>query len=231
MSQPTPPAVSPIDAPSIALLSVNIGRPTVIGQRRSRPILSAIVKRPVAAAIPTLTLTDLNLDGDGQADLSVHGGIDKAVYAYPSEHLPRWNVELGTSFGPGTFGENLTIGGLLEDDARIGDIWAWGDALLQIAQPRSPCYKLATVTGQPIILKRMVANGRTGWYLRVLRPGQVPTAGPIKLVERDPAGLTVLDAHRATARVGIDRDRLIALVTHPALAESWRGWVRQGLDG
>jgi MOSC domain-containing protein YiiM len=161
--------------------------------------VSAIGKRPVAAA--TLRLEVLNLEGDRQADLRVHGGPDKAVYAYPSEHLPRWNAELRTepAMGPGTFGENLTTVGWLEDEVRIGDIWAWGEAYLQITQPRSPCYKLALVTGRPDLLKRLVESGRTGWYLRVLQPGRVPIAGPMRLVKRHPAGITVLDAHRAAS--------------------------------
>ena len=134
-------------------------------------------------------------------------GRDKAVYAYPVEHLPLWNDELGTDFGPGTFGENLTTAGWLEDDVRIGDVWAWGEARLQVSQPRSPCYKLATVTGRPDLLKRFVRTGRTGWYLRVLQPATVPVAGPIQVIERDPAGISVLLAHRASLPGALDRSR------------------------
>ncbi len=180
----------------VGLVSVNVGVPRVIGKQRSgREILSGIVKTPVAAE--TLFLNTLNLEGDRQADLSVHGGRDKAVYAYPAEHLPHWNNELGGEphFGVGTFGENLTTTGWLEDAVRLGDVWFWGDAVLQVTQPRSPCYKLATVTNRPELIKRFVASGRTGWYLRVLRPGIVPVAGPIQVVERQPGAPTVLQAH------------------------------------
>lgn len=216
-------------ASAVGLVSVNVGIPTVIGTNRwGNPIRSGIVKRPVTVA--SLRLDALNLEEDRQADLTVHGGADKAVYAYPSEHLPRWNEELGVSFGIGTFGENLSTAGWLEDAVRIGDVWAWGDALLQVSQPRSPCYKLATVTGRPDLLKRFVRSGRTGWYLRVLRPGTVPVAGPVEVVGRGPAGITVLAAHRAlTAETG--RGALEAIVAEPTLADAWRDALHQRLGG
>lgn len=188
-----------LELPPVGLVSVNVAEPETIGTRRGRPVLSAIGKRPIAAT--TMRLTPLNLDGDRQADLRVHGGRDKAVYAYPSEHLPTWNAELGVDppLGIGTFGENLTTTGWLEDDVRIDDVWAWGDALLQVAQPRSPCFKLAMTTGRPDILRRMMETGRIGWYFRVLRPGTVPVAGPIAVVAREPHAPTVLEVHRELA--------------------------------
>jgi MOSC domain-containing protein YiiM len=206
--------------PPLRLVSVNVARPRVIGTRRGgAPVLSGIAKRPVTA--DTLTLDGLNLAGDGQADLSVHGGPDKAVYAYPAEHLPRWNEELGVAFGPGTFGENLTTAGWLEDEVRIGDVWGWGDARLQVIQPRSPCYKLAMITGRPDLAKRFISLGRTGWYLRVLTPGTVPVAGPLHLVERHPASVSVLQAHRAMqpAASRAERETVAAV---GALAADWR---------
>ncbi|MBA3450042.1 MAG: MOSC domain-containing protein [Chloroflexia bacterium] len=204
----------------IGLVSVNVGRPRVIGNTRfGKPIRSGIIKHPATSG--TLYLDTLNLAGDRQADLTVHGGPDKAVYAYPSEHLAPWNDELGTAFGIGTFGENLTTSGWLEDEVRIGDIWAWGDARLQVSQPRSPCYKLATVTGRPDLLKRFVRSGRTGWYLRVLQPGIVPMAGPLRVIARDPAAISVLDAHRAMTTALSDQE-LEAVASVPALAAAWR---------
>ncbi len=225
----TGPGISPPDLPPVMLLSVNVGLPTVIGTTRwGKPIHSGIVKQSVDAA--TLRLDVTNLEGDRQADLTVHGGRDKAVYAYPSEHLPRWNEELAVEFGIGTFGENLTTAGWLEDAVRIGDIWVWGEAMLQVSQPRSPCYKLATVTGRPDLLKRLVRSGRTGWYLRVLEPGTAPVAGPIRVVARDPAKVTVLDAHRAlTAETG--RDALEVIAGVPALAAAWREPLHERLAG
>ena len=204
---------------TIALVSVNVGRPAPLGKRRGQTVLSGIVKRPVSG---TLSLDTLNLEGDGQADLRVHGGLEKAVYAYPSEHLPVWNAELGVEFGPGTFGENLTVAGILEDEARVGDIWAWGEARLQICQPRSPCYKLALRTNRPDLLKRFIASGRTGWYFRVLEPGTVDTGSGIEVVEQDAAGLTVLDAHRAMHEDAVPEETVRALIGHPALAAMWR---------
>jgi MOSC domain-containing protein YiiM len=213
----------------VRLVSVNVGQPRVIGATRwGKPIRSGIVKQPVTAA--SISLDTLNLDGDRQADLKVHGGRDKAVYAYPVEHLPLWNDELGTDFGPGTFGENLSTVGALEDDVCIGDIWAWGEARLQVCQPRSPCYKLATITGRPDLLKRLVRTGRTGWYLRVLQPAIVPVAGPIQVIERDPAGISVLIAHRASVPGGLDRAEVEAVARVDALAADWRHWMLQQLE-
>jgi len=189
MSDPNP------HYPRVELVSVNVAEPSVIGTFRGKPIRSAIGKQPVEAE--TLHLSLLNLEGDRQADLRVHGGPDQAVYAYPSEHLLLWTEELEreTPFGPGAFGENLTTSGWLEHEVHIGDVWAWGDALLQVVQPRSPCFKLGIVTDRRDVLRRMVANGRTGWYLRVLRAGTVPVVGPIQVVERLPDTISVRDAH------------------------------------
>jgi MOSC domain-containing protein YiiM len=213
----------------VRLVSVNVGLPQVIGATRwGKPIRSCIVKQPITAA--SIDLGTLNLDGDRQADLSVHGGRDKAVYAYPVEHLPRWNDELGTDFGPGTFGENLTTAGWLEDEVRIGDVWAWGEARLQVSQPRSPCYKLAAVTGRPDLLKRLVHTGRTGWYLRVLQSATVPVTGPIQVIERHPAGISVLLAHRASLPGALNRGDVEAVTRADALAVDWRHWVLHQLD-
>jgi MOSC domain-containing protein YiiM len=213
----------------VRLASVNVGLPRVIGASHwGKPIRSGIVKQPVTAA--SIYLDTLNLEGDRQADLTVHGGRDKVVYAYPVEHFPLWNEELGTDFAPGTFGENLTTAGWLEDDVRIGDIWAWGEARLQVSQPRSPCYKLATVTDRPDLLKRFVRTGRTGWYLRVLQAGTVPVSGPIQVIERHPAAISVLLAHRATLLGALDRTEVEAVVSVNVLASDWRRWVLQQLD-
>jgi MOSC domain-containing protein YiiM len=191
---------------TIEIVSVNVATPSVLASVDGEVIVSAIGKRPVTAS--TLWLSPLNLEGDAQADLRVHGGHDKAVYAYPTEHLRPWSEELGLELGPGAFGENLSIAGALEDEAFIGDTWRWGDALLQVAQPRSPCYKLAVHLQRPQIIKRMLAGERTGWYLRVLRPGEVPVAGPIGVVSRDPRRISVAAVHRGAigrARVGRPR--------------------------
>ena len=205
---------------------MNVAVPEVIGRRRGEPVLSGIRKRPVADR-DALFLGTTNLEGDRQADLAVHGGGDKAVYACPAEHLPAWNRELGPEppFRAGSFGENLTTAGWLEDDARIGDVWAWGDALLQICQPRYPCYKLAMATGQRTIGRRLIATGRCGWYLRVLRPGQVPVAGPLRVVGRGEPDATVRAALDATLR-DAPRDQAGRISRLAALAPGWRRMLR-----
>ncbi|MGH9034599.1 MAG: MOSC domain-containing protein, partial [Acidimicrobiia bacterium] len=205
----------------VRLVSVNVGIPAVIGTRQGRPVHSGIVKAPVTG-VETLKLSELNLEGDRQADLSVHGGAEKAVYAYASEHLPAWRAELGRpDIGPAFFGENLSTEGVIESDVAIGDIWAWGEALLQVAQPRWPCFKLTMRSGVPDMAARFRGSGRTGWYLRVLRGGEVPVAGPITVTERHPAGVTILDAHHAAlphAAPGLV-ERVLAI---PVLSPEWR---------
>lgn len=207
----------------LALLAVHVGTPRRIGERRGRPVLSAIGKQPVAPGTQ-LALSRLNLAGDDQADRRFHGGPDKAVYAYPSEHLAAWRAELGEEdLGPAPFGENLSTAGALEDDVRIGDVWRWGAARIQVCQPRTPCFKLALHRGRGDVARRLVTTGRTGWYLRVLVPGTVDVDGPVEVVERHPAGVTVLDAHRAM----YDRDLAARAVERvaalgPTLADAWR---------
>lgn len=136
----------------VRLVAVNVGQPGVIGTRHGEPVLSGIRKRLVAEAV--VRLDRLNLAGDRQADQRWHGGLDKAVYAYPSEHFPAWAAELGRPVGPAAFGENLTTAGPVEADVRIGDVWAWGDALLQVVQPRWPCFKLAIHSRTPDMAAR-----------------------------------------------------------------------------
>lgn len=205
---------------TITIISVNVATPSVLGFADGEAVVSAIGKRPVGVA--SLSLSQLNLEGDEQADLRVHGGPDKAVYAYPSEHLGPWSEELGLELHPGAFGENLSLAGVVEDEVFIGDTWRWGNARLQVSQPRSPCFKLAMRLQRPEIIKRMIAGERTGWYLRVLRPGRVPVRGPIESLGRDPLRLSVATAQRAAFGRERDSDVLERLVRHPALSAEWR---------
>ena len=124
-------------------------------------------------------------------------------------------------FGPGTFGENLTVAGWTEHDARIGDVWSWGDATLQICQPRYPCYKLSMTTGRPIVGKLMLQTLRSGWYLRVLQAGEAPVGGPITVTERGPEHATVANAVRALLP-GSSRELIEAIAEVNALAVNWR---------
>lgn len=204
----------------VELISVNVSGPKLLGQHRGRPVSSAIAKVPVT--VGELWLDRLNLEGDAQADLEVHGGYDKAVYAYPSEHLPGWSVELGQELGPAAFGENLTTAGVTEDDVCIGDRWAWGDAVLEVSQPRAPCFKLAIHRGRGDIARRMTQSGRTGWYLRVLEPGRVPVSGPVTVVERHPMGATVWAMHEARRPGGAPVEVIEALLRVEPLADSWK---------
>lgn len=214
----------------IGLAAVNVGTPTLLADIQGDHVWSGIAKHPVAPT-SSLWLSTLNLSADGQADLDVHGGPDKAVYAYPSEHLPTWASELGEAFGDAPLGENLSTVGLLERDVRIGDIWEWGSAVLQVTQPRWPCFKLGLYRGRPDILDRLRVSGRTGWYLRVLEPGEVPAAGPISVAVEDPAGISVFDAHLAMGdRRLLDMERFRALVDHPALADQWRAPLARRLQ-
>jgi MOSC domain-containing protein YiiM len=200
--------------------AVFVGTPGIVGEVRGRPVESAIAKTRVATA--ELDLAPTNLAGDRQADLSVHGGPDKAVYVYPTTHYPAWQAE-GFAVEAGGLGENVALAGVVEDDVRLGDVWRWGEALVEISQPRAPCYKLAMHTGRKDLGPRMLATGRSGWYLRVVEPGRVPTSGSMTLVER-PDGAPTL---RATFGLmfddafadGATLDRVLA---SPALAESWR---------
>ena len=206
----------------IQLSAVNVATPTVLAAFRGEHVWSGIRKRLVDP-MSMLWVSELNLSGDGQADLSVHGGLDKAVYAYPSEHLGPWATELGGELGPAPFGENLSTVGALEQDVRIGDVWQWGSAVLQVTQPRWPCFKLSLYREQPHIGARLRETGRTGWYLRVLGTGEVPAAGPIHLATQDPIGVTISDAHLAMlSPASLDPERLRALIDHPALADQWR---------
>ena len=214
----------------VEIVSVNVGVPRVLAEGDGERVYSGIAKQPVPTGT-TLWLSLLNLAGDGQADLTVHGGPDKAVYAYPSEHLTEWERELGAALGPAPFGENLSTRGVVEADVAIGDVWQWNDALIQVCQPRWPCYKLALHRQRADIQARMRANGRTGWYFRVLQPGEVVVGAAIDIVQRDPAGLTITDAHLAMSdRHLVDRARVEALANLPALAEQWREPLRERLD-
>jgi MOSC domain-containing protein YiiM len=213
---------------TIGVESAYVGGPARLGDERFG-LISGIAKRAVDRTA-TLGLTSLNLDGDDQADRTVHGGLDKAVYVHPSEHLPVWADELGQPelarhpLTVAAFGENISTTGVTEADAHIGDVWAWGTARLQVCQPRWPCQKLTVHRHSAHVGPLMRATGRTGWYLRVIQTGTVPAAGPITVVDRHPALVTVIDANRAMLdRRLVDHDlveRVVAL--GDALAAEWR---------
>lgn len=204
----------------IELLSVNVALPDIIGMRRGQPVLSGFCKRPVQTATVDVGVT--NIVGDAQADLRAHGGPNKAIYAYSADHFPWWSREMEADppYGPGSLGENLTVAGIDEERVCIGDIWQWGEAVLQICQPRYPCYKLAMATARPTIVRRFLESGHSGWYLRVLATGVADVAGPIVVLERDPSGISVREAALAASHP-TEPYRQLEIAAHPALAESW----------
>lgn len=172
------------------IISVNVGLPKVIEMNGNR-VETGIFKEPVNER---LQVKKHNIEGDGQADLNAHGGEFKAIYGYPYEHYPKWQAELGRDdFNFGQFGENLTTQGLLEDEIYVGSIYRMGTALLQITQPRVPCYKLAIRMNDPKFVKLFMQAQRTGFYLRVLEEGDISAGDKIELVTSAPQQLTVRD--------------------------------------
>lgn len=200
------------------IASVNVGMPAPL-RRGDESVPSGIVKTPVAGRVH---VGRTNLDGDGQADLRVHGGPDKAVYAYPAEHYGTWAAELGRDdMVPGLFGENLTLEGADEGDVLIGDRFRAGTALLEVSQPRIPCFKLGIRVGDPHFLRPFLQSGRTGFYLRVVEEGDLAAGDPVERVSRGEGGLSVLDAVRLFAG-GEDPGALSRAAATPALEDGWK---------
>lgn len=171
------------------LVSVNIGQPKQIGVRRGRPVMSAIDKRPVTGRH---AIEGVHVAGDAQADLRVHGGPDKAVYAYAAEDTAWWAAELGRNdLGPGVFGENLTTAGVDCTNAVIGERWRVGTALLEVCQPRQPCFKLGLHFADPTMLRRFAQASRPGAYLRIIEPGAVEAGDAIAIVDVPAHGVTI----------------------------------------
>lgn len=201
----------------MTLISINVGLPREI-IHRGREVTTGIFKAPVAGPV---WLGRLNLAGDGQADLRVHGGADKAVYVYPFEHYAFWAGELGRNDFPlGQFGENFTTTGLLEDEVFIGDVFMIGEARVQVTQPRSPCFKLGIRMGDENFPARFATANRTGFYLRVLEEGMVKAGDAIDLVERAVGSMSVRDIFHLR-HVGGTRAEYERAVRLPGLSPSW----------
>jgi MOSC domain-containing protein YiiM len=175
------------------VVSVNVGQAREL-RWRGQSVESAFVKEPVAGAVRVL---QLGLEGDRQVDLSVHGGPNKAVYLYPSEHYPAWRAELGAELAWGAFGENLTIEGLLEPEVRIGDVLRIGTAELLVTKARRPCFKMQFRFQRADMVKRFARAGRSGFYVAVLREGVLAAGDAIALVPGDAPGPTVAEAFSA----------------------------------
>jgi MOSC domain-containing protein YiiM len=209
------------------LISVNVGLPReVIWKGKS--VTTGIFKEPVAGRVMMRTL---NLDGDQQADLSVHGGPDKAVYVYSVEHYEYWRNELPEMKLPwGMFGENLTTEGLREDTVNIGDQFRLGSATVVVTQPRMPCYKLGLKFGRDDIIKRFLASGRTGFYFAVLQEGAVGAGDKVELISRDKNNITVADITRLYVSEKNNLELLRRAVQVEALPEGWRGYFQHQIE-
>jgi len=168
-----------------------------------------------------------DIAGDSQADLSVHGGVDKAVYAYPADHWPWWEREYALLCAPAIFGENLTLEGADETAVRIGDRFRWGEALLEVSQPRGPCYKLG-IHAHPDTPRIMTLSARCGWYYRVLEEGNAPARAMLIRVHES-ASPSVRDAFLAAYHPRIEQAARRAVFEAPELAESWRFAVESAL--
>ena len=212
------------------LVSVNRGLPREVAWH-GETVTTAIYKEPVKGRV---ALRTLNLDGDRQADLSVHGGKDKAVYCYPVEHYGFWRSELpGRELPMGSFGENFTVEGLVEDSVRIGDRFSIGSAEVVVTQPRMPCYKLGIRFGSDELVKRFLASRRTGFYMAVAQEENVGAGDEIVMLSREPEPVSVADITRlyVTKQYGSDDIALVhrALGVH-ALPESWKEYFRKRLQ-
>ena len=193
---------------------------------KGRMIRSGILKAPVGGPV---RVSALNIEGDQQADLAVHGGPSKAVYVYPSEHYAFWRTELPElEFPCGSFGENLSTEGLLEKDLNIGD--RVGAVELVVTEPRLPCYKLGVKFNRDDIVKRFLKSRRTGFYCAVLREGDLGAGDTIHLLSRDPAGVTVADITRLYAFDKTDYAAIRRAMEVKVLPESWRGYFRQRIE-
>jgi MOSC domain-containing protein YiiM len=204
--------------------SVNVGEPRPV-EVNGHTVWTAIWKSPVEGRV---ALHGVNLSGDDQADRTVHGGPDKAVYAYGAEDTELWEAELGRSLGPGAFGENLTVRGLPVSGAVIGERWAVGSTLLEVAQPRLPCFKLGLRMGDPRFLKRFAAAGRPGAYLRVIREGDIGAGDEIEVTTRPAHGVTSAVVSQAITH---EPQLLGAALRAPELPEDLRAWLRRRAAG
>jgi len=210
------------------LLSLNVGLPRELDWR-GRSVRTSIWKASVEGRV---RVNRLNLAGDQQSDLSVHGGPAKAVYAYPSAHHEYWRRELpGMDLPWGSFGENFTteVEGLLEEVLRIGDRLRVGSAELVVTQPRMPCYKLGVRFGRDDMVKRFLSSGRTGFYLAVGREGEAGGGDPIELIARDDHAVTVADISTLYGHDADNQSLLRQTIDLPALPESWRDYFRKRL--
>jgi MOSC domain-containing protein YiiM len=208
------------------VVAISVGRPREV-QWRGRSVQTSIFKTPVSHRVH---VTSDNIEGDQQSDLSVHGGPEKAVYAYPVEHYDFWRRELPDEELPwGAFGENLTTEGLLEDEVWIGDRYRVGTTELVVTQPRMPCYKLAIRFGRPDVVKRFLKSRRSGFYLAVEREGDIGAGDVIERLARNDKRLTIADVVSLYATDSENQTLLESATEHPSLPAAWREYFRKRL--
>jgi MOSC domain-containing protein YiiM len=208
------------------LISVCVGVPREVSWK-GKPVTTGIFKQPVAGRV---MMRSLNLDGDQQADLTVHGGAEKAVYAYPMEHYPYWRQELpGEELPWGALGENLTVEGLSETTVNIGDRFRMGTAEVVVTQPRFPCFKLNLKFGRDDMVKRFLNSRLSGIYFSVAKEGEIGVGDAIELVSRDENNVTVADIVRIYVREA-DQDLVRRAIQVPALAATLRTYFQEQLE-
>jgi MOSC domain-containing protein YiiM len=212
----------------VKVISINVARPR-LASYRGETYSTGIFKQSVSGPI---ALRFLNLDGDRQADLAVHGGPNKAVYAYPSEHYEYWRSELpGTNLPWGMFGENFTTEGLMENDLHIGDRLRVGSAVIVVRQPRIPCLKLAVKFQRQDILARFLRSGRSGFYFSVEVEGTVEAGESFELLNREPDAVTIAEMNHVFAKDIYNDALLRKAIASVALPEDWRDHFRKRLAG
>jgi len=207
-------------------VSVNLGGLTEVPYR-GKTVVTGIFKGPVDGPV---RVGATGLDGDRQADLDVHGGVDKAVYLYSADSYAWWREALGHDLQPGELGENLTVTGLTDDVVGIGDRLRAGQALLEVTQPREPCFKLGIRMGDPRFVVRFREAGRTGFYARVIEEGVVAAGDPVEVVARQAGAPTVLETHLAYVDPS-DLERLKRIAGAAGLADGWRSWMEKRIAG
>ncbi|WP_298908878.1 MOSC domain-containing protein [uncultured Nostoc sp.] len=206
------------------LISVNVGLPREVTWK-GKPVRTGIFKEPINSRV---MVRELNLDGDRQADLTVHGGVDKAIYVYPFEHYEYWQSELpNTELTLGIFGENFTVTGFKEEELNIGDRFKIGSVELMVTQPRLPCYKLGIRFGRSDMVKRFLASRRSGFYFRVLQEGEVGVGDTLELMSRDDNNVTVANIIQLYMREQNNPELLHCAAQLEALPASWRDYFQE----
>jgi MOSC domain-containing protein YiiM len=205
------------------LVSVNVGQPREVETPRG-VVLTSIFKTPVSGRIAA---RGHNLEGDRQADLTVHGGPSKAIYVYPAEHYPDWKAELrGMDLAFGHFGENLTTEGFHEDEVHIGDRYRIGSVIVEVTQPRMPCFKLALRFGLPDMVKRFWQSGRSGIYLAIVEEGELGSGDAVEQISADPNRVSVADVVRLFKGTSNDAD-LFARAMKTPLRGGWKTGIQE----